>query len=382
MDTLTKKDLKTLMVKNEGWCVSIFMPTHRTGPDTQQDPIRLANLLREAEEGLLARGLRTPEVKALMTPAQTLLEEALFWRDQSDGLAIFLSQETFRSFRLPLNFAELVIINTYFYLKPLLPLFSQEGMFYLLALSQNAVRLFKGTQYTINEIKLTGVPQSLAETLQYDQFDKQKQFHTATPSVRGRDAAIFHGHGATANEAKTEIEQYFRQIDQGLHKLLRNEQAPLILAAVDSHFPIYRAVNTYPYLLDQGITGNPDRLPWEKLQQRAWDIAQPYFQQKQQEARARYEQLVGQRASNQLNEIIPAAYHGQVETLFVAVDTHQWGTFDPATTEVQLRSEIEHGDEDLLDFAALQTLINGGTVYAMKEAEVPGVMPLAAIFRY
>jgi hypothetical protein len=87
MDTLTKKDLKTLVVKNEGWCVSIFMPTHRTGPDTQQDPIRLANLLREAEEYLLARGLRTPEVKALMTPAQTLLEEALFWRDQSDGFA-------------------------------------------------------------------------------------------------------------------------------------------------------------------------------------------------------------------------------------------------------------------------------------------------------
>jgi hypothetical protein len=41
-----------------GLCISIFMPTHRLGREVQQDPIRLKNLLGEAEEHSLASDLR------------------------------------------------------------------------------------------------------------------------------------------------------------------------------------------------------------------------------------------------------------------------------------------------------------------------------------
>jgi len=42
----------------------------------------------------------------------------------------------------------------------------------------------------------------------------------------------------------------------------------------------------------------------------------------------------------------------------------------------------EPGDEDLLDVAAIQTVLNSGTVYAVKAEEVPGGGPAAALFRY
>jgi hypothetical protein len=35
---------------HRGPCVSVFMTMHRSGSETQQDPIRFKNLLREAEE--------------------------------------------------------------------------------------------------------------------------------------------------------------------------------------------------------------------------------------------------------------------------------------------------------------------------------------------
>lgn len=41
----------------------------------------------------------------------------------------------------------------------------------------------------------------------------------------------------------------------------------------------------------------------------------------------------------------------------------------------------EPGDEDLLNAAAIQTLLNGGTVYAVEPEQVPDTAPLAAIFR-
>jgi hypothetical protein len=38
--------------------------------------------------------------------------------------------------------------------------------------------------------------------------------------------------------------------------------------------------------------------------------------------------------------------------------------------------------EDLLDFAAVQTFLNGGTVYAVEPEKVSAETPLAAVLRY
>ena len=44
-----------------------------------------------------------------------------------------------------------------------------------------------------------------------------------------------------------------------------------------------------------------------------------------------------------------------------------------------LHEQPRPGDEDLLDFAAVQSLLNGGTVYAVAADEVPGDGNLAAL---
>ena len=42
----------------------------------------------------------------------------------------------------------------------------------------------------------------------------------------------------------------------------------------------------------------------------------------------------------------------------------------------------KRGDEDLLEFAAIQTLLNGGTGYRVAAEKIPDTDPLAALFRY
>jgi hypothetical protein len=364
------------------------MPTHRAGREIQQDPIRLKNLLGEAEERLLAGGLRTSKAQELLEPAEKLLQDSLFWQRQSDGLAIFLSSGEFRYYRLPFDFEELVVVTDRFHIKPLLPLLSGDGRFYVLALSQNEVRLLQGTRYSVSEVALEGAPESLAEALRYNDPEKRLQFHTSTitPGGKGERPAIFHGHGvASADDPKDYISRYFHQVDETLQDLLRDEQALLVLAGVDYLHPIYKEANAYPYVVDEGIEGNPEELSAEELHERAWAIVQPLFLAAQTEAAAQYRQLAGagsEQASNDLKEVVPAAYHGRVETLFVAVGLQQWGTFDPETNTVRVHEEAEPGDEDLLDFAAVQALLNSGTVYAVEPEKVPDEAPLAALFRY
>jgi hypothetical protein len=71
-----------------------------------------------------------------------------------------------------------------------------------------------------------------------------------------------------------------------------------------------------------------------------------------------------------------------VEVLFVPVGVQVWGHYDPASDQLDLHDSPETGGENLLDLAAIQSLIKGGTVYAVAPPEVPEQASAAAIFRY
>ncbi len=384
MDVVTINDLKALIEPQDGPCVSLFMPTHRAGADTQQDPIRFRNLLRQVEERLFTRSLRTPDVNAFIAPARKLHADAAFWWHQSDGLAVFLAQDLLHYYRVPLNLRELATVAERFHVKPLLPLFTGDGRFYVLAISQNAVRLLQGTRYNVDEIEVPNMPASLADALGVEE-KRGLQVRSGGSYTKAEGGGVFHGHEATPQE-KERIRQFFHRVDESLQPTLNNARAPLVLAAVDFLFPIYEDANTYGYLVkNKGVAGNPEDLSEQELHQRAWAIVEPLFMQAQAEAAAEYAQLAGSgdaRASNQLGEVVPAAYHGRVKTLFVPVDVQQWGRFDPEAGAVALHADAERGDEDLLDFAAIHSLLNSGTVYAVALEEMPGGGTVAAVFRY
>jgi hypothetical protein len=383
MDVLTKEELQFLFEKRQGSCVSIFLPTHRLGREILQDPIRLKNLLREAEAGLTANNVRRAAARHLLAPAKHLLARKHFWRYQDDGLALFLSEGYFRYFRLPLRFQELVVVADRFHLKPLLSMFAGEGRFYLLALSQKQVRLLEGTRYTASELNLEGVPRSLRDALKYERTKAELQLHTTGAGPSGQRPAVFHGHGVGIDDRKDDILRYFRQVDKGIQDLLKDQRAPLVLAGVAELFPIYRQANTYAGLLDKGVEGNPEAMSVTDLHAAAWGIVQPHFDETQEQAMAHFRNLVSSgRTSEDLNDILRAAYDGRVEFVFVAVGLQRWGSFHPEQDIVSLHEEPEPGDEDLLNLVAMQTILRGGYVYVVPPSDMPGISPIAAVFRY
>ncbi len=377
MELLRQEQLKALLEPCGGPCVSIFLPTHRGGSETRQGPIRLKNQLRTAEQELVAAGLKPAEAKTLLEPGQRLCENAGFWQYQSDGLALFVAPGKFLYYRLPLHFPELVVVTDRFHVKPLMQLFAEDGLYYLLALSQNEVRLYQCTRYGAREVALPeNTPKSLGEVLAMAGVEKQ------FPQASGASAK-FHGHGARADDSKQDLREFFRLVDRGVYEVLRGDRAPLVLAGVDYLFPLYRETNTYPYLIEKGVTGNPEGRRPEDLVSDAWAVVEPHFRKAREDAARRYQELKGSaRASAKIREIVPAACQGRVEQLFVAVDRQQWGSFDPSRQKVRLSRSRRTGDEDLLDLAAIQTFLTGGSVYATPPEQVPDGSLLAAVFRY
>jgi Bacterial archaeo-eukaryotic release factor family 7 len=366
--------------------VSVYMPTHSTpGREARQDLIRFKNLLRASERHLIDDGLKAHEAARLLQPAVSRLADTNFWRHQSSGLAAFLSIKTESFYRLPLDFSEELVVGERFYVRPLLRLFMGDGRFYVLALSQSGVRLLKGSRNTIREIEMRNAPSNLAETLADGTLDKQLQYHVGTPE-RG---AMFHGHGPDTGQRKDLILRYFRHIDVCLETVLRNQSAPLLLAGVAYYFPIYRAANSYPYLLSEGIPGNPEDQSLKELHEKAWKLVENYFSEERRKDASRYRELVGTgRTSNDLSEIAEAAGHGRVGVLFTLPferAREPLGRTSPAQKEIDRRQGIRRmpiEEEDLMESSTAQTLLNGGRIHEIGSDELPGNSPIAAILRY
>lgn len=382
MNPFSRDELQSLLDTPRGPRISIYLPTHRASGDIMQGAIRLKNLVRETEQQLAAAGVGTAAAADLLVPVRRLVDERPFWQEQSDGLAIFRSPALFRYYRLPLVFPELALAAERFHFKPLLPWLGGSPEYWLLTLSQNRVRLYQGTAHSLVPAELPGAPQSLAEALRFDEFEQQLQSYGGGAAA-GRRSSVFYGHGGAGEDPKDQLFRYFRLVDRGVRDVLKDRRQPLVLAGVEFLLPIYREANTYPLLVVGGVPGNPDATPPQELHERSWALAAPHFARTRTDAARRYRELMGTgRTANLPAEVAAAAYHGRVDCLFVGAGLRQWGTFTPAAGRAELHEAPQPGDEDLLDFAAIHTYLNGGTVHVVLPEEVPDLAPLAAVFRY
>lgn len=389
MTILSVQEMQQLADPNrEGWHVSFYLPTHRVGAAWQQDPIRLKNLLADAQEALEDAGMRSPDAIKLLAPATTLLDDRGFWRHQSDGLALFLSDDGMQRYRLPLEFDPLMRVGKRFHIKPLLPLLSRNGQFYVLTLSQSQVNLFHGSKYRLAKLQVDDMPDGIRDILKYEDPEKHVGFHTQTaePSSSNQRPAAFYGQGADEQDEKALILSYFQKVNQALQSWLVTEELPLVIAGLDHLLALYREANRYPNLVQEGVIGNPAELDADELHERAWRVVNPIFDRDLGQALDSYAHHTGVgdgQASHDLRQIVRAAQRGRVATLFLAQGDHRWGSYDPEANLINVHPEGQPGDEDLLDYAAVQTFLNGGTVYLMEEPRFPerGVS-LAAIYRY
>ncbi len=385
MKPFTKEELRELMELGEEPSVSFFLPTDPVGRDPQQNRIKLKNLLRQAEDQLKQTTLRPAEIEKLMSPVETLYNESMFWSHQQEGLAIFINRSLFRYYRLPISFEEVVEVGKKFHLKPLLPLLSQDYHYYLLTLSQNQVQLYHCTPDHIHPLDMEGVPESLDETVRYDEPEKQFQFTTGTSQGGSGEmrAGAFHGQGIGMENTKKDLLQFFHKVDAGIQQKMTGTSAPLVLAGVDYLFPIYREANTYPQLIEKGLAGSPEELTVKELHKQSMGVLAPLMKESQKKAIAQYAELDGTgRTSKELESILLAAFHGRIETLFVATGYQQWGNYHQEEQKVDLQESASSENEDLVNAASLQTYLNGGAVYIVPAEEMPGDTGMAAIFRY
>jgi hypothetical protein len=369
-DLLTVTDVRRLAADTSGPRVSIYLPTHRRGAEVRQNPLQLRNLLDRAAEQLAAQDVDAGTIDKLLTPARDLLDDGDFWQHQADGLALFASPEVQMHFRTSRSFIESATVAATYHVAPLTPLLSGDGMFHILALSQNSVRLFEASRFTVTELDTGPIPASIAEALAHEDPERQLQVR----AVGGGDAA-FHGHGAGEEYDKGEVERYLRAVEHGLYERLGVTGVPLVLACVAYYVPIFRAVSHRFDIAESAVEGNPEHVHATDLHAAAWECVAQRFAAGAARSWERYLSSAGTgNAVDALDAIADRSVEGRIDTLFVNGDL--------------LDSELARGpggsyhDVELLDRAILGTVAGSGDVVCCTAGELPNDTVAAALLRY
>ena len=372
-------DFTVLAAEHVPPCVSIYASNAVGGESAQEQLPRLKNLLQTASPNLRDSSMTVEEAQALLTYNWRAVQEGQPQHPSAEGLAVFISRDFFGFSHLPARVADRVTVGSEFFVRPLLSLIPHDDRFHILALSQKHVKLFEGSRRGMREQTLQATPENLHEDLEGHSFEQRYQMHTASSRESLQKGAVFHG---PSLRNKDRLIHFFRDVDKGVADVLKGQQAPLILAAVDYLVPIYRTANTYTHLLDHAIIGSPDLLSPNELYAAGWKIVEEEMAKAADGAFAVYTQHANTPlTSNNLRETLAAAHRGLVRFLFVQSAGERWGLLVPPDT-VHVHGVQEPGDGELLNLAAILTIRHGGHVYVVPQSQLAQGADTAAVFRY
>jgi hypothetical protein len=382
---ITKKELLKLADTNNDINISIFIETHRGGKETLegQDKINLKTELKEVKSKLEAKGMTDKEIREFTKSVSDLLEDDEFWRHQSDGLAIFITENYFKYYTVPVRFKNFNYVSNDFYLKPLMPLFNGDGLFYILSIKEDQVKFFEATRYTITELETPEiVPERLEDVVGYDHEEKSLQFRTGQQGNQG--TGMYNGQGEGNAKEKNEIKRFYRAIHDGIMPLINdNQNIPLILHCQDFQWSMFNDINEYNNLMDVVINPEAEDHDMAVIHEKAWDKVKSYFQENKRQKIETYNEKIGTgKASANINDILDAAIEGKIDTLFVQNDTEIYGVFDDNKSQIEDEPSLDN--TSLLNLLTINVLKKGGSSYILEKENMPDDKhkKVNAVYRY
>ena len=368
VDIPTLPEIRALIAARADACVSIYVSTTPQTQDVKASRIAFGNLTKSALQQLERAGLDKRRRALLQAELAGLGEDDAFWRLQAHSLAVLATPDRVRTFRLATAITSMVEVSDRFHLKPLLRAIAFPQTAFVLALSENMARLVEVfADLPPSPVRVHDLPKSAADAA------GRASINNLTQNTRI----------ANAEGQKVLLRQYARQVDAALRGILSGRDIPLILAATEPLGPIFRAVNTYPALADEGIASSPDRLSDGELANAARKVLDRHYAGEVDAAKVLFQTRLGQRrATTNIGVAARAATTGAVELLLVDIDHAIPGTVDETDGTVSLASETNAANYDVIDEIAGRSILTGAQFLGVRRADIPDGAPVAAILRY
>lgn len=367
VDIPTAPEIRALVETRADACVSLYVPTTPETQNTDASRIALANQGKAALAQLEANGFDKRRLAEIADALDDLRADDDFWAMQAHTLAVLVTPDRLRTFRLATAVPATVEVSDRFHLKPLLraQAFTQHA--FVLSLSENDVRLvevFADLPPVV--VNVPNMPRDAAHAV-----------------GRASVSNLTQGTRISNDEGQNKLLRTFaRKVDAALRPLLAGRETPLVLAAADPLAAMFRNACSYPALLPDTVTGSPDRTSEADLAIAARPVLDAHYAAIVADVHELFGARAGDgRATTDVAQAARAATWGAVDTLLVDMAAVQPGTID-GDGALSFAESASAKSYDVLDEIAGRVLLSGGRVLPVRAEDLPEGASLAAVLRY
>ena len=368
-----KAVLKQLRQTQANPAVSVFVKTHRTHPDNEQDPIALKNQLKVVEDRVTEEyDKRTADAIMEKITEQT---DELDHNYNLDVLAIFATESEAEVLRLPFTAKERVIIGNKFATRDLMRNLSEAVNYYVLAITSESARLLVGT----NDVLVKEVVGSSPRQEHHDELPFPIT-NTTLPSGSKADRT-------GSSDDHSYLKEFMNRVDKSLQRIYNASPLPVILVGDSRTLGFYEQVCDNP----SAILGKVDNLANLK-DGNAQDIIDGVQELVEKQRQSRYETAKGdlEKARNEkmvrtdLQQIYRSAIEGNAVTLLVRQGHSVPATIDEQNATLLVADNAR--DEGVNDDAVAEIIElvdhHGGEVVFVPQDQMDEKEPIALITRY
>lgn len=375
MSAPTLDQLRGLIAHPGTTCLSIYFTPHESRP--VDDPARWKSCVKDARSAL-RRFDATVDASSILEPVERL--DLASMEGEGGTIAVFRSPGMLAVYRLPASVDDTVTVARGFHLRPLLRHAGAKTRYYVLNLSHDRVGLFQGGATGLVPVEASRLPLGAAQTAGAPQRDRY-----VSPRSGGHGgSSVWHGQGKDDRLRVEDELKFVRAVDAALRDLLRDDDAPLLIASTERLASAFRAHCRYPHVLKDNLHGNFDHAPLRELAERARPLVAAHADAEERIVIERYRDCAArERVTEELSTIARHAVEGRIRDLLVDVKAHVWGRMDSSTGALAVHfGAQESHDEDVLDGIAAAVLLRGGSVHALEASSMPTKSPIAALLRW
>lgn len=344
--------------------ITITLPTHRTAPEHQQDPIRVKNLVNKAVDRLLSEFTQR-EIEPVLRNLDQIANQ-IDYRYVQDGLAIYVHQDFSRLFYLPFPLKERVIIDQSFFTRDLVFALNRTQRYWVLVLSEKPTRLYEGTRDLLTEVQAENFP----------------MMHEGP----GGEEPLPGGFGVRKSHIRDEYHRkFFRQVDRALKPFLVNDPLPLVVVGVERYLAFFDEITSHKGQILATLTGNHDQTPPHELAKLVWPLVELNLKEERKRSLLDLEKAIGERkVVTTIGEIWRYAQEGRGQLLLVEENFHY-----PAKLDDNGRTLLPADDpnapgaiDDAVDEIIEAVLAYRGQVTFLEDGLLSEYHRIAMILRY
>lgn len=352
------KELKNIISES---CVTIILNTNRTSPDNKKDPLTLKNLVKEAENRLLADE-KKQDAKQIVDRLLEL-ESKIDHRYNLESLILFINEDIAEYTRLPISVEDRVVIDHTFATRDLIRALHFESNYYVLLLSQQKVRLIEAfNDKVVSEI---GNPFPIENTGLYST----------------NKAEI-----SNANRQTNLVSEFFNRVDKELNTIRNENPLPVLICTEESNYHEYLKIASQKQsIFDTYLNKNRLDEKAHHIVSETWKIVKEHTVKN---INLRKSELLNAVSQNKFlsdtNEIWQAIKQGRIQTIFIEQDNFQpaiWEN-DHITYVSDDERDTKKVVDDIYDELIEANMNHGGDVVFLPKGELAKFNGFGAITRY